>query len=146
MSKETEDFLAHHGVLGMKWGQHLSGRGGIKVPRQVKAPKRTELHPDHIERVNLARNKSRSLSTVELKKLNDRLQTEQQYKRLNPSVGSRGKAALAALLGTTALGVTAYKQIKSPAGKAAIAGGKKAFNKVLDKYAVDFSGMVIGSI
>lgn len=27
MTTDTEDFLAHHGVLGMHWGKHLPGRG-----------------------------------------------------------------------------------------------------------------------
>jgi hypothetical protein len=28
MSEQVEDFLEHHGVVGMKWGKHKAGSGG----------------------------------------------------------------------------------------------------------------------
>lgn len=43
MTIQVEDFLEHHGVVGMKWGKHKSksdssSGGGSKAVAKVKAP------------------------------------------------------------------------------------------------------------
>jgi len=61
--------------------------------------------------------------------LNERMNLEQNFKRLNPSTATKGKAAIAGILGTIGLAVTAFNIYNSPAGKAAINLGRKAIVK-----------------
>lgn len=72
----NEEFLQHYGVLGMKWG--------VRRNRTSSS--------DHSRSRELKKKKLHELSDEELRTLNNRLNLEQNYKRLNPSavdVGSR---------------------------------------------------------
>lgn len=134
MAKDAEEFLRHHGVLGMHWGQHKAGTPA-QIARAARQARRAEPHPDHVQRVELTRNKTHTLSTAELKKINDRLQTEQQYKKLNPSTLSRGKKVTLGVIAGIGTGITLYNNINSPGGKKAIAAGKKAYIGIAAKLA-----------
>lgn len=86
-----DEWLAHHGVLGMRWGHH---RG--KAPASEDAATAGELHA----KVK-AGGGTHVLSNDELKKVNDRLNLEQQYGRLtsNEQHVSTGKKAAGHVLG-----------------------------------------------
>lgn len=131
MTQSVDDFLAHHGVLGMHWGKHLPGR--TEASHNPRPHKRSESHPDHTTVKELTRNPTRTLSTAELKKINDRKNTEQQYHKLNPTTVARGKKIALGLVAAAGTGATVYNLVKSPAGKAAVSAGQK----ILDKLAVE---------
>lgn len=79
------DELLHYGILGMKWGVR-------RTPEQLRRA-RGELKSESSSKQTSSK-KSRSLSDLsddELKKKVQRLQLEEQYKRLNPERVSAGK-------------------------------------------------------
>lgn len=110
-----DSYLEHFGVKGMRWG--------VRKKRTTSS--------DHNEsRALLSRHKS-ELSNAELKKINDRLNLETNLSRLNPNTVAKGRAQAAAIIGTIGLGITAFNYLNSPAGKAAVAAGKKALGTIL---------------
>lgn len=104
MSELADDFLMHYGVKGMKWGKRKSSAGS----------------DDNAAVSPLRKKKAHELSNEELKKLNERMQLEQNYKKLNPGTAARGKKFAASIIGTATLGVTAYNIVNGAAGKDAI--------------------------
>jgi hypothetical protein len=96
-----DEFVAHYGVKGMKWG----------VRRKRSASADAQRHRGNKKKA------LKELSDDELKSLVNRLNMEQNARRLNPSKVNAGhnavKAALAA--GVTANAVIAFAA--SPAGK-----------------------------
>ena len=99
--KHTDE-LYHYGVLGMKWGQRKK-----RVPSE-----------DHVKSRELRKKKTSEMSTAELKKLNDRLTAENNYKenlrkernfKVTPSKVVTGVLAVA---GTVTLAATRYNEIK----------------------------------
>jgi len=117
--EENQAFLAHFGVKGMKWGVRKDRPGGT-APRTSSDFKKTDA---------LRGRPVSSLSNKQLKELNERLNLEQNHKRLNPTSVERGRQKVQNILATVALGVTAYNIVNSPAGKAAVNLGKKALKK-----------------
>ena len=113
-----KDFLEHFGVKGMKWG----------VRR-----KRTRSGPPSEDAKRHAANRKKDLSELsdkDLRELLNRVNMEQQARRLNPSTVKKGAAILAAGLavGKTMNDVISFTN--SPAGKALIEKlGKKAIKK-----------------
>lgn len=104
------DCLMHYGVLGMKWGR-----------RKSRIPSRLEKSSDYETAKSLRKKTYKELSNSELKFLNERMQLEQNYKRLNPKGIDRGLRVTNKLLGTVG---TLYGVVNSPYGKAAINAGK----------------------
>lgn len=130
--RDVDEWLAHHGVMGMHWGKHLPGKTEASHnPKPVKRP----AHSDHVESRQLLQKKVHELSTPEIKKLNDRLQSEQKLSQLNPSSISKGKKITLGIIAAAGTAATVYNLINSPAGKAGIAAGKKAVEKLILKMA-----------
>lgn len=107
----AEDFLAHYGVQGMKWGQ-----------RRARASENVELR-------SLRRKRASQLSDADIKKAINRMQLEKQYRDLNPKGLSKANKAV---LGILALGTTVnsvYAFAKSDFGKSVISFVKDKLGK-----------------
>lgn len=118
--EEVARFIEHHGTKGMRWG--------VRKPRRVE--KKTHPQSSESKKVETLRErKPRQLTNKQLQTVNNRLNLEQNYSKLNPNAVKRGTVAAAAILGTLQVGVTAYNMATSPAGKAAIANAKKVLRK-----------------
>lgn len=121
MSEQTDDFLAHYGVPGMRWGKRKGG--------STTSGKKASVSADAKEVASIRTKKPSQMSNQELQKVNTRINLEQQYSRLNPSKVTKGKQTATALLATASIGVSAYNLVKSPAGQAAIKTAKNAIYK-----------------
>lgn len=69
-----ESELYHYGILGMKWGKR----------------KARNISTDHKELRDIKKKHVSEMSNEELRKLNKRMDLEQNYHRLNPSAVQRG--------------------------------------------------------
>jgi hypothetical protein len=112
MAMTVEEFIEHHGVKGMKWGIRTKGN------RRTTSSdfKRTAPHRGK---------KPSELTNKQLKAVNERMNLESNYSRMNPSSIKKGKMIAAGLLGAATTGATIYNLYNSPAGKAAVAAGRK---------------------
>ena len=91
----VEDFLAHYGVKGMRWGvrrdrETTKVRTSQRPGRKVKATggDGQKAHPDAtraaVNRQKASRSTTDSLSDAELKKLLNRMRMEVEYEKLKP--------------------------------------------------------------
>lgn len=71
----AEDFLAHFGVKGMKWGVRRS-------PKLAKEGPSKDAQASLSLRARAKRSKPKALSNAELRQAIDRMNLEQQFKRL----------------------------------------------------------------
>lgn len=98
------EFLEHYGRLGMKWYQSIFGAKDAKeasARRGEGALRRTKtvmVSPEHKEAVELAKRGVQKLTTAELKKLNERMQAEQQYSNLREKANPKGRSAVVRFL------------------------------------------------
>lgn len=126
-AKVVDDILTHHGVKGQKWG--LRRKATVGAQEVVVSDKRKKLktsggagHPAHADAVSartsgqIARKSGyKSLSNQQLQAYNQRLNLEQQAKRLSFQDKSAGKKFILTMIGR-----------KGPV--AVEAGAKAAFN------------------
>ena len=81
------DYMYHHGVKGMKWGVRKKVKGTVKS----LSSKRTKNYSSDYEETRMLRRKSsKKLSNEQLKKLNKRMNLEQEYNRLSTQTTNRG--------------------------------------------------------
>lgn len=127
MGRSTDDFFAHYGVKGMRWGVRRRADGTVeRTGKRMKSE-------DYTTSREIMKKRPYEMSNSELKKLNERLQLEQTYAQLSQknNVGKVRKGEnyvkTATSLGKTASEV--YNLVNSPAGKAAAAAVKVALNK-----------------
>jgi hypothetical protein len=110
----VRSFIEHYGVRGMRWGVR---KGSSRVSRPSgEARKASELRRKPVHQ----------LTNKQLKAVNERMNLEQNYNRLNPSRTKRGRAYVTAAIGAIGTGVGLYNMVNSPAGKAFISTSKKA--------------------
>ena len=100
----SDDYLAHYGVLGMKWGVRKDkAKGGLRKR------KTTPVHDDY-KKAHSGKSVE-SMSDSELRSVNNRLQMERQYSELTRKT-SKGKKVVNTLIktaGTIAAAEAAYK-------------------------------------
>lgn len=124
MTPEVQDFLDHHGVKGMHWGIR-NARSRITIARRNKTKSSSDFRKTKPHRGKPVH----TLTNKQLKAVNERMNLEQNYSRMNPSKIRKGSLAVKGLLGVATTATTIYTMYNSPAGKAAIAAGKKALKK-----------------
>ena len=111
----TDEELMHFGVKGMKWG--------VRKGSSVKTSK------DYRDVAPYTKKKAKELTNKQLEQVNKRLTLEKKYKDLNLNAIQRGQAQVAVVLGVIGTVSSIIAVANTPAGKAAIAVGKKALEK-----------------
>lgn len=97
--------LYHFGVKGMKWGVRRKRAAKIGSSFRKRQDKPEEIHEDWTKAHD--KKSVKSMSDTELRARINRIQMEQQYAKLNPSVVSRGKSSVQSSLKTmTAIAAT----------------------------------------
>lgn len=137
----VDDFLAHSGVLGMKWGirrksiggPNLSVKLGQKVLNktgEVRSRQISKRSPEHKELRITKKDPAKNLSNAELQKAITRMNLEKQYNSLNPKGISKGQKQVLAVLAVGATVNSAIAFAGSPAGQAVIKGIQDSIKKV----------------
>ena len=98
------DELYHYGVLGMKWGR----RRARATPANSLKKSRRRISDDASEARVIKKKKINQMSNSELKKLNERMNLEQNYSRLNPNHIKKGIAFVAATAGVMNTALNLY--------------------------------------
>jgi len=96
------DYLIHHGILGMKWGvRRFQNKDGTLTPAGKK-----RYHKDY-KRAHSPKS-VKYMSDAELRKRLNRLQMERQYSQLSKSSVSKGREFVQNIVkaGTTVAAVT----------------------------------------
>lgn len=108
-----ENFLAHVGVKGMRWGKRKAVVSSSDRKTSVD---------------NLAKRDPKSLSNKQLQAANNRLQMEKKYKELKKdhAILSKGQKKVATIVAVGASATALYNLATSPVAKAGYAVIKKA--------------------
>ena len=126
LNNYDDDYLAHYGVLGMKWGVrkdgrpqgHQSGKTNSKRKKKVSVAVSEDKKQSNV----LLKKHPDDLSNVELKRLNNRMELESNYKRLTKTDKSKfqkGYDYVKTGLAVAGTATAAYNLAKSPMMKAA---------------------------
>ena len=126
LNNYDDDYLAHYGVLGMKWGVRKDGRPqgyqGGKTNSKRKKKVSMDVSEDKKQSNVLLKKHPDDLSNVELKRLNNRMELESNYKRLTKTDKSKfqkGYDYVKTGLAVAGTATAAYNLAKSPMMKAA---------------------------
>lgn len=109
----NDEYLAHHGILGMKWGiRRYQNKDGTLTPEGRKRYGDTDSSNESVDAKKARVLKSRSatelykhadlFSDSELKQAYDRLNLEANIKRLAPAPVNRGEKFVKSVLQTSA--------------------------------------------
>lgn len=111
----VDRILAHYGVKGMKWGIRRNKDGSVtRTGKRMKSE-------DHKEAERLKKKPLYELSNQELRRLNERMQLEQNYKQLMAKEGvsiRKGQRYIKDVLSVAKAAQEVYNLAQSPAGKA----------------------------
>ena len=98
---ETNE-LYHYGIKGMRWGvrRFQNKDGGLtSAGRKRYSRDADDLSEDAKAASALRKKRVDQMSNAELKKLNERMQLERNYKQLNPSSVKKGLAIAGTVIG-----------------------------------------------
>jgi hypothetical protein len=85
--------LYHYGILGQKWGvRRFQNKDGTRTPAGKRRDEISEKSEDHVKSRDSKSKAPSGLSNEELKKLNERLQLEETYKKLTTEKIERGES------------------------------------------------------
>lgn len=112
--------LTHFGVPGMKWGHRKAGTGKASSHKKGDAPKSQDAAEAHDKKSQAKTKGVHTLSNAELKKVNERLNLEQNYSRMTQEKTKldKGHNAVKAALAVTATAASVYTALNSPMFKA----------------------------
>lgn len=123
----TDEFLAHYGVAGMKWGRrHTSSPsynksvkvktfGGNSPHRNLSAsPKSIDAQKASNYQARVKTGGTAALSTKELQNLVTRQNLEQQYSKMNPPKVSAGHQILSSLMPVVGSALYSQYQARRP--------------------------------
>lgn len=85
---DTDTFLEHFGIPGMRWGRRKSSDGTYASSGKKAKGERS---PESQEVVKIQQKTVQSMTNNELKIANTRLQLEKTYADLNPAVVTKGQ-------------------------------------------------------
>lgn len=86
----ANDYIAHHGILGQKWGiRRFQNKDGSLTPAGKKHV--SEGSDDYREAKELSKKKLKDLSNEELEKINKRRRLEDEYRHANRGESEVGK-------------------------------------------------------
>lgn len=122
-----QEYLAHYGVKGQRWGVRRTRAALARAARREGR----EPSPEAARAKALSKKKRSQLTNEELRFLNERQNLEQNNRRLNPTVVEKGHNKTKAVLALAGTAVAAERFINSPTGKLAIAAGKVAVGDIL---------------
>lgn len=112
--------LTHYGVPGMKWGRRKPGTGKASSRKKAAGPKSEDAASAHEKKTQAKTKGVASLSNAELKKLNERMNLEQNYARMakEKTKIDKGQDAVKVALGVVGTAASVYAAINSPMFKA----------------------------
>lgn len=116
-AEKGQDFLAHYGVLGMKWGKRKAQFRNTETGAKTKGRYKVDSSSDHVKSREIKRKKSYQASNKELETLNKRLQLEKTRKQLDPSTTTKGHNAVKAVLAVAGTASAVYGFTQSPLGQ-----------------------------
>lgn len=103
----NDAYLAHYGILGMKWGVRRASGAATAGKAKKRASKTGDDAHDDYKKAHGAKS-SKTMSDKELRDRINRLQMEKQYSQLSGSTVNRGRAYAQKLFkaGTTVAAVS----------------------------------------
>lgn len=93
-TKTPIEQLYHHGIVGMKWGvRRYQNHDGTRTPKGKKRERQEYTKSEDHMNSRVSKSKAPSgLSNNELRKVNERLQLEESYKRLTANDSKKGES------------------------------------------------------
>jgi hypothetical protein len=88
------EILEHHGVKGMRWGVRRKVGSDGRVVGKAKPKSST----DYKTTAPLRKRPSHTLTNMQLKKVNERMQLEAKFHQMNPTRAEKGKKHVDAIL------------------------------------------------